>query len=153
MQWEYIPFLQYSQVAQEQMQEIKTCSPFLNPRTLVPVSSTIPTPSCPKIVPGVQVATSPLLICRSVPQIVDFVSLMIASVGWVILGFGRSSNLTSPIDLYTRALMVEYEAWRIGGRKIWPFERTRTVRKVCILEKGWRFDIFGTLQALDIVLQ
>jgi hypothetical protein len=96
VQCEYIPFLQYSQVAHEQIHEIRTCSPFLNPLTELPISSIMPTPSCPNIVPGVQVATSPLLICRSVPQIVDFVSLMIASVGWLSLGFGRSSSLISP---------------------------------------------------------
>ena len=80
-QCEYIPLRQYSQLAHEQMQEINTCSPFLNPRTELPISSMMPTPSCPNIVPGVHVATSPLLICRSVPQMVDFVSLTIASVG------------------------------------------------------------------------
>lgn len=137
LQCEYMPLRQYSQVAHEQIQEIRTRSPFLNPLTESPNSSTIPTPSWPRILPGVQVATSPLAICKSrilvisncfimrvnfgivpVPQMVDLVSLIIASVGCVILGLGRSSSLTSPTALYTSAFIVEYDACRIGGRKI-----------------------------------
>jgi len=41
---------------------------------------------------GLQVGTSPLRMCRSVPQIVVLVILTIASVGAVMSGFARSSN-------------------------------------------------------------
>ena len=99
VQCEYMPLRQYSHDAQEEMHEIKTCSPLLNRRTDVPASSTMPTPSWPSIVPGVQVATSPRLIWRSVPQIVDLVSLMITSVGSEMVGCGRSSSFTSPVAL------------------------------------------------------
>ena len=39
---------------------------------------------------GLQVGTSPLRMCRSVPQIVVLLILTIASVGAVTPGFGRS---------------------------------------------------------------
>jgi hypothetical protein len=52
-----------------------------------PAESMAPTPSWPRIRPGdAQVATSPLRICRSVPQIVVFVILTIASPGALGLG-------------------------------------------------------------------
>ena len=108
VQCEYIPFLQYSQVAQDDIHDIKTCSPFLNALTDAPTSSTMPTPSCPRIVPGWQVATSPFEMWRSVPQMVDLVSFMIASVGPLRVGLGLSSSFTLPSELlYTRAFMVE----------------------------------------------
>ena len=45
---------------------------------------------------GLAVGTSPLRMCRSVPQIVVFTILTIASVGAVISGFGRSSSAFLP---------------------------------------------------------
>ena len=72
------------------MQEIRTRSPGLNAVTAAPTSSMTPTPSWPRMRPGSQVATSPLRMCRSVPQIVVLVILTIASVGAVTPGFGRS---------------------------------------------------------------
>ena len=63
------------------MQEIRTRSPGLNAVTPGPISSTMPTPSWPRMRPGAQVGTSPLRMCRSVPQIVVLVILTMASVG------------------------------------------------------------------------
>src|SRR5678815_973152 len=51
-QCEYIPFLQYSHLPQDEMHEIRTLSPFLKFVTAVPTSSTIPIPSCPRILPA-----------------------------------------------------------------------------------------------------
>jgi len=42
------------------------------------------------------VATSPLSICKSVPQIVVFVTLTIASAGSTSVGLGRPKGLFSP---------------------------------------------------------
>ena len=81
---------QYSHLPQAVMQEISTRSPGLKAVTAAPTFSTMPTPSWPRMRPGSQVGTSPLRMCRSVPQIVVLVILTIASVGAVTRGFGRS---------------------------------------------------------------
>ena len=78
------------------MQEISTRSPGLKVVTPAPTASTTPTPSWPRIVPGLQVATSPLRMCRSVPQIVVLVIRTIASVGTWMAGLGRSSSFFWP---------------------------------------------------------
>ena len=78
------------------MQEISTRSPGLNAVTAGPTVSTTPTPSWPRMRPGWQVGTSPLRMCRSVPQIVVLVILTIASVGAAMSGFGRSSRAFLP---------------------------------------------------------
>src|SRR5215471_16603269 len=83
VQCEYIPLRQYSHLPQEEMQEIRTWSPGRNWVTPEPAAVTTPTPSWPRIRPGLQLGTSPLRICRSVPQIVVFEILTIASVGAV----------------------------------------------------------------------
>src|SRR3546814_8175895 len=49
--------------------------------TLFPYTTLFRSPSWPRIRPGSQVVTSPLRMCRSVPQIVVFVTRTIASVG------------------------------------------------------------------------
>ena len=46
-----------------------------------PTSTTVPTPSCPRIRPSVTAGTSPLRMCRSVPQIVVVSIRTIASPG------------------------------------------------------------------------
>jgi hypothetical protein len=73
-------------------QEIITASPTLNAVTAEPTASTMPTPSWPRMRPGWQVSTSPLRMCRSVPQIVVRVIFTMASVGAPSVGFGRSSS-------------------------------------------------------------
>src|ERR1700683_2180606 len=91
---------------------MSTRSPGLNAVTADPTLSTIPTPSWPRMRPGWQVGTSPLRMCRSVPQIVVFTILTIASVGAVISGFGRSSRAFLPGPRYTKAFIVAAVASR-----------------------------------------
>src|SRR5271163_4811254 len=85
---------------------MRTRSPGLNTVTAGPTLSTMPTPSWPRMRPGWHVGTSPLRMCRSVPQIVVFTILTIASVGAVISGFGRSSRAFLPGPRYTKAFIV-----------------------------------------------
>jgi len=78
------------------MQEISTRSPGLKVLTPAPTASMTPTPSWPSTVPGTQVGTSPLRMCRSVPQMVVFVILTTASVGAWMVGLARSSSAFLP---------------------------------------------------------
>ena len=96
VQCEYMPRRQYSHFPQEEMHEISTASPWAKPVTLEPASTMTPVPSWPRMRPGWQVATSPLRICRSVPQMVVRVILTMASVGCWISGMGRFSSRIFP---------------------------------------------------------
>jgi hypothetical protein len=78
------------------MQETRTLSPSRTLMTAAPVSTTVPTASCPKVRPSVTVGTSPLRMCRSVPQMVVVSILTIASVGLSILGSDFDSYFLSP---------------------------------------------------------
>ena len=109
------------------MQEINTLSPGLKLATPGPTASTTPTPSWPRIVPGWQVATSPLRICRSVPQIVVLVILMTASVGILMVGLGRSSRFFWFGPLYTRACMAKFLCNRSDGRQGVEWARRLTI--------------------------
>src|SRR6202044_2887371 len=95
-QCEYIPFLQFSHLPQEVIQDMITWSPFLKLLTALPASSIMPTPSWPMILPSATSGRSPFIICRSVPQIVVLSILTIASVGLLITGFGFSSHAFLP---------------------------------------------------------
>jgi hypothetical protein len=92
VQREYMPRRQYSQRPQAEMQEIRTRSPLRKLVTAGPTFSTVPTPSWPRIRPGLQVPTSPLRMCRSVPQMVVLTTFTTASVGAFTSGIGRSSS-------------------------------------------------------------
>ena len=96
VQWENIPLRQYSHLPQALTQEISTLSPTLNAVTAGPTLSITPTPSWPRMRPGSQLGRSPLRMCRSVPQMVVFVILTIASVGAVMVGLGWSSKAFFP---------------------------------------------------------
>src|SRR5690242_8798064 len=87
------------------MHETRTRSPSLNVVTAAPVSTTTPTASCPRIVPGVTSGTSPFRMCRSVPQMVEEVIRTIASVGASITGSGTDSQLFWPGPWYTSAFI------------------------------------------------
>src|SRR6185312_5222669 len=95
-QCEYMPFLQYSHLPQEVMQDINTWSPFLKLPTAFPTSSMTPTPSWPIIRPSVTSGTSPFIICRSVPHMVVLRIFTTASVGFNIVGLGLSSHAFLP---------------------------------------------------------
>src|SRR5690348_10631174 len=88
------------------MQEISTRSPACSVVTALPVSITVPTASWPRIVPGFTSGTSPLRMCRSVPQIVATSMRTIASVGSTMTGSGTSSQARSPGPWYTSAFMA-----------------------------------------------
>ena len=68
------------------MQEMITRSPTASLVTAAPISVIVPTPSWPRIRPSVTAGTSPLRMCRSVPQIVVVSTRTITSVGSMISG-------------------------------------------------------------------
>ena len=78
------------------MQETSTRSPGAIVVTAAPTSTTVPTASWPRIVPGVTSGTSPLRMCRSVPQMVDVSIRTIASVGCSIRRSGTVSQTRLP---------------------------------------------------------
>src|SRR4029453_15747178 len=88
------------------MQETSTRSPGSSVVTAAPVSTTVPTASWPSTVPGCTAGTSPLRMCRSVPQIVAESIRTIASVGWWIAGSGTSSQERLPGRGSTSAFMA-----------------------------------------------
>ena len=77
---------------QEVMHETSTRSPGSIVVTAEPTSTMVPTASCPRIVPGLTSGTSPLRMCRSVPQIVAVSMRTIASVGSKSTGSGTASR-------------------------------------------------------------
>ncbi len=96
VQCEVMPLRHGSQRPQALMHEMSTWSPGLKVLTAAPTESTMPTPSWPRMVPGLHVATSPLRMWRSVPQIVVRVMRTMASPGPASCGFGRSSTFLRP---------------------------------------------------------
>src|SRR6476469_6012922 len=71
-----------------------------------PTWVTTPTPSWPRIRPSVTAGTSPLRMCRSVPQIVVVSIRTIASVGCCRTGSGTSCHALAPGPWNTSAFMV-----------------------------------------------
>ncbi len=94
---EKVPWRQNMQAPQPIVDGMTTRSPLRRLRTPLPTSSTTPTPSWPKIVPGTMPANVPRTMCRSVPQIALDVSRTIASVGSSSLGSGTVSSRMSPM--------------------------------------------------------
>jgi hypothetical protein len=74
------------------MHETSTRSPGSTVVTAAPTSTIVPTASWPRIVPGFTAGTSPLRICRSVPQMVEVSMRTIASVGCSIRRSGTLSQ-------------------------------------------------------------
>ena len=95
-QWEYRPVLQLAQCPQDLMQEMMTRSPTLRLVTEAPISVMVPTPSWPRMRPLATAGTSPLRMCRSVPQMVVVSTLTITSLGFWIVGSGTSVHDFSP---------------------------------------------------------
>src|SRR5215216_3299489 len=57
--WPYMPWRQYRQRPQAEMQETRTRSPWRTFSTASPVSTTVPTASWPRVRPSSQLGTSP----------------------------------------------------------------------------------------------
>ena len=74
------------------MHDTSTRSPGTTVATLAPTASTVPTASCPSTVPGVVSGTSPLRMCRSLPQIVEVSIRTMASVGSMMPGSATVSH-------------------------------------------------------------
>ena len=87
---------QYSHLPQAVMHEISTWSPALKAVTAAPTAVDDADALVAEDAAGRQVGTSPLRMCRSVPQMVVLVILTMASVAAVISGLGRSSKAFLP---------------------------------------------------------
>ena len=96
MQRPYLASLQNRQRPQDVMHETSTRSPTAIVVTAAPISTTVPTASWPRIVPGVTAGTSPFRMCRSVPQIVDVSTRTMASVESMMEGSGADSQIRCP---------------------------------------------------------
>lgn len=88
------------------MQEIRTRSPGRTLRTSPPVSTTVPTASWPRTRPGVTSGTSPLMMCRSVPQMVTASTRTTASAASLMPGSGTSCQAVCPGPWKTSAFMT-----------------------------------------------
>src|SRR4051795_4241360 len=101
-----IPSLHGPQRPQDVIAGTSTRSPCLSEDTAAPVSTTVPTASCPRMRPSVTAGTSPLRMCRSVPQIVVVSTLTITSVGSWIPGSSTLSQERCPAPPNTSAFIV-----------------------------------------------
>ncbi len=88
------------------MQEISTRSPGRTLRTSPPISTTVPTASWPRMRPGVTSGTSPLMMCRSVPQMVTASTRTTASAASLMPGSGTSCQEVCPGPWKTSAFMT-----------------------------------------------
>src|SRR6478609_4364988 len=88
------------------MQDRITWAPMLRSVTAEPTSVIVPTPSWPRIRPAATAGTSPLRMCRSVPQMVVVSILTMTSVACSIFGSGTSSQALMPGPWYTSAFMI-----------------------------------------------
>ncbi len=87
-----MPFLQNEHFPHDLMHETITRSPTARVVTASPTSVMVPTASWPRIRPGATAGTSPLRMCRSVPQMVVVSTRTITSVGCWMVGSGTSSQ-------------------------------------------------------------
>src|SRR5580658_4854206 len=88
------------------MHETSTRSPTDRVLTPGPTVVTVPTASCPRIVPGTVSATSPFKMCRSEPQIVVASTRTMTSPSSWLTGSGTSFQVFDPGPSYTSAFMV-----------------------------------------------
>src|SRR4051794_442072 len=87
------------------MHDTSTRSPTAQP-VAGPASTTVPTASWPRILPGVTSGTSPLRMCRSVPQIVVASTRTIASRSSIGTGNGTSRHSACPGPSKTSPFIV-----------------------------------------------
>lgn len=83
-----------------------TLSPGLTFVTLLPISSTVPTISCPTVMPGTARGTLPCLMCKSLEQMLARVTLTTASLSCIITGFSFSLNSKFPSEIYVYAFIM-----------------------------------------------
>src|SRR5580700_971971 len=102
-----IPRWQYSQRPHFVMAGTSTRSPTPNPLTAEPTAVTVPTASWPRMRPSTTAGTSPLRMCRSVPQIVVVSIRTTMSVGSAGAGSATVSQDFWPGPWYTSAFMGE----------------------------------------------
>ena len=100
-----IPALHGPQRPHEVIAGTSTRSPSFSDDTAAPVSTTVPTASWPRMRPSVTAGTSPLRMCRSVPQIVVVSTLTITSVGSWMPGSSTLSQERCPGPPNTSAFM------------------------------------------------
>ena len=74
---------------------IETRSPGLTLRTFLPTDSTMPTASCPTVMPGTARGTNPCIMCRSLVQTLASVTRTTASPSSTVCGRGFSSKRKS----------------------------------------------------------
>src|SRR5690349_13196248 len=110
------------------MHETRTRSPGATVVTASPTSTTMPTASWPRIVPGVTSGTSPFRMWRSVPQIVADPMRTIASVGSRMTGSGTDSQPRFPGPWYTSACMAPPFVSRPCSRRAGPAESGPALR-------------------------
>src|SRR5660397_256517 len=99
------PRSQFSQKPQAILNGRQTQSPTLTRSTALPISTTVPRFSCPKILPG-SILVRPSYICRSEPQIFVVVIFTSTSVAFSILASGTVLTTTSRGPLYTTAVLM-----------------------------------------------
>src|SRR4051812_8707145 len=93
------------QCPQQMLNGITTRSPAVRSLTSLPISSTTPMASWPRMSPGLMNAPSTSYRCRSDPQMLVLVTLMIASVGSLITGSGTVSTDTCRRPCHVTALI------------------------------------------------
>src|SRR3954447_16541836 len=93
------------QCPQEMLNGITTRSPTLRSPASLPTASTTPIASCPSTSPGVMNAPRTSYRCRSEPQMLVLVTLMIASVGSLMMGSGIVSTVTCRLPCQVTARM------------------------------------------------
>lgn len=81
---------------QDVMAGTRTRSPTASDVIAAPISVIVPIASCPSTRPGVTAGTSPLRMCRSVPQIVVVSTPTTTSVGSITRGSGTSVHAIEP---------------------------------------------------------
>src|SRR3954469_22665340 len=91
------------QCPQEMLKGITTRSPTLRSPASLPTASTTPIASCPSTSPGVMNAPRTSYRCKSEPQMLVLVTLMIASVGSLMIGSGIVSTVTFRLPCHVTA--------------------------------------------------
>ena len=118
------------------MHDTRTRSPTASVVTAEPISTIVPTASCPRIVPAFTSGTSPLRMWRSVPQIVEESMRTIASVGSCSVGIrdGVPAALARPVvdERFHRDLLWSLTSMLAEARRS---ESVATLRPVRVIRR------------------